>query len=123
MPTIEGDSPRVVDNSDISVRQELVPAPSDEVTRASRVSLPRGLSYVFLITSAVGIATFGLGFSLVRRKAPGYVLPPGEEPPVRVGARALFWGTVFSVAGTSSVALAMFKIAQLCGFEMVKCLQ
>ena len=75
---------------------------------------------MFLISSVVGIATFGLGYSLVRRKASVYVLPPGEEPPARVGARALFWGTLFSVTGCGTVGLTIYKVAELCGFRMVR---
>ena len=126
MPTTEQGLPRVsasssTSASDISDRHEFV-SQSYEDARAGRISLSKGVGYVFLISSVVGIATFGLGYSLVRRKASVHVLPPGEEPPARVGARALFWGTLFAVTGCGTVGLAIYKVAQLCGFRMVRLL-
>lgn len=88
----------------------------------SRISLPSGVGYLFVVASGFGLAAFGLGTALARRRQPGAysMLPPSEEPPARLAARALMWGTVWAVGGVGVVVVATGSVMHLCGIKLVR---
>ena len=109
-----------------NARQGIEPlvASLDEPAAGKRswVSIPGGLTYLFLVASGTGLAAFGLNLGLARRRSPDAfsVMPAGEEPPVRVGLRALTWGTVWAFAGTGLVVAVAGTIFHLCGMKLVR---
>lgn len=95
----------------------------DELTvrKRTRVSIPGGLTYLFLVASGTGLAAFGLNVGLARRRSPDAfsVMPAGAETPVRLGVRALMWGTVCALAGSGVVVAVVGTILHLSGLKLV----
>ena len=55
---------------------------------------------------ACAVLPFSVGLSRARtRLSPVPKLPPGAEDPVRLGIKALIWGSVYSVGGVGAITV------------------
>ena len=68
------------------------------------------------------VLPFSIGLSRTKvRLSPVPKLPPGAEDPVRLGVKALIWGSIYSVGGVGALTLGVCWILDVKSVSLLVC--